>query len=48
MHPISFVKAHPLATVTLMGLGMAVGPWILGFVNNKTGVSIGIPTVGGS
>jgi hypothetical protein len=44
--PIAYVKAHPMATVLSMALGMAVGPWILGTVGRTTGVNIRIPTVG--
>jgi hypothetical protein len=46
MHPLSFVKAHPVATVTLMATGMIVGPWLLGKVGGITGVGINLPSVG--
>lgn len=46
MHPLSFVKAHPVATVTLMAAGMIIGPSILRTVNNVTGVSVSLPRVG--
>jgi hypothetical protein len=48
MHPVSFVKAHPLATVTLMAAGMIVGPWVLGTLGRTTGVGVNLPSVGGS
>lgn len=47
MHPISFVKAHPVATVVTFAAGMIVGPWLLGQLGSRTGVNIGLPTVGG-
>jgi len=47
MRPLSFIKAHPLATVLLMGTGMVVGPWILGTVGRVTGVNVNLPSVGG-
>jgi hypothetical protein len=46
MHPLTFVKNHPVATFTLMAAGMVVGPAILRTVNNVTGVSVGLPSVG--
>jgi len=48
MHPLTFVKNHPVATITLMAAGMVVGPWILGTVNRVSGVSLNLPSVGGS
>jgi hypothetical protein len=48
MHPISFVKAHPVGVIVSMGVGMVVGPWLLGMVNNATGVNVSLPTVGGN
>lgn len=47
MHPITFAKAHPVGVLVSMGLGMMVGPAILGSVNRWTGVSIRLPSVGG-
>lgn len=46
MHPISFTKAHPVAVVTSMALGMVVGPAILSAVGRWTGVSVRLPSVG--
>jgi hypothetical protein len=46
MHPISFAKAHPVAVITNMALGMAIGPWVLGMINRNTGVNVSIPTYG--
>ena len=47
MHPISFMKDHPVAVVTNMALGMIVGPAILGAIGRWTGVSVRLPSVGG-
>ena len=47
MHPISYVKAHPAATVVTFAAGMIVGPWLLNMVGSRTGVNISLPTVGG-
>jgi hypothetical protein len=47
MHPISFLKAHPVAVLTNMALGMMVGPAILGAVGRWTGVTVRLPSVGG-
>jgi hypothetical protein len=46
MHPISFAKAHPVAVVTNMALGMIVGPAILGWVSRSTGVNVKLPSYG--
>jgi len=46
MHPISFMKAHPVATITLMAAGMMVGPAILNTLGRGTGVGISLPRVG--
>jgi hypothetical protein len=48
MHPVSFVKAHPVATITLMAAGMIVGPAILSRFGNLTGVGVNLPSYGGS
>ena len=47
-HPISYVKAHPGATVITFALGMMVGPWLLGTIGSKTGISLSLPNVGGT
>jgi hypothetical protein len=47
MHPVTFVKNHPLATVVLLGVGYWAVPAITGFVQNKTGVGVTIPQTGG-
>ena len=47
MHPISFVKAHPVAVITSAAAGMIIGPAVLGWINRTTGVNIGLPSVGG-
>jgi len=46
MAPIRFAKAHPVAVVTNMALGMIIGPWILGMLRGVTGVGVSLPTVG--
>lgn len=48
VHPVSFVKAHPVATVLLLGTGYFAVPWLLGKVNSVTGVGINLPQAGGS
>jgi hypothetical protein len=47
MHPITFVKNHPMATAVTFIAGMAVGPWLLSMVSDKTGFSLGVPSYGG-
>ena len=47
MHPLTFVKNHPVGFVTSMAVGMVFGPWVLRMVNNATGVSVGLPSYGG-
>ena len=47
MHPISYVKTHPTATIVTFLAGMVLGPWALGFVQSKTGVGVNLPVVGG-
>lgn len=44
--PISFVKAHPVATVVLLGAGYMVIPWTLGQLSSRTGVNISLPQPG--
>jgi len=48
MHPVTFVKNHPVGVVVSMAAGMVIGPYILNMVNSATGVNVGLPTVGGS
>jgi predicted membrane protein len=48
MHPISFVKAHPVGTIVSALAGMMIGPWVLNMVNSATGVGVSIPSVGGN
>lgn len=43
MHPLTFVKNHPLATVVLLGTGYVLLPWGLNFVQSKTGVGVTLP-----
>lgn len=45
--PLGFVKAHPVATVVLLGLGYWAVPAITGFVGAKTGVNVSLPQTGG-
>ena len=47
MHPFGFVRAHPVATVVLLGLGYMVVPATLGFIGGKTGVNVSLPQPGG-
>jgi hypothetical protein len=46
MHPFTYVKNHPAATVVTFAAGMIVGPWLLGSIARTTGVGINLPTVG--
>lgn len=48
MHPISYVKSHPTATVVTLAAGMVVGPWLTATLARITGVGISLPTVGGN
>lgn len=48
MHPVKFAKAHPVAVVTNMALGMIVGPAVLSMLGRWTGVNVSLPSVGGS
>jgi predicted membrane protein len=48
MHPISYVRMHPVATVVTFAAGMIVGPWLLNAVGSKTGVNVSLPTIGGN
>jgi hypothetical protein len=45
MHPIQFAKAHPVAVITNMVIGMAVGPWILSKIGSTTGINVSVPSV---
>lgn len=47
MHPISFTKAHPVAVLVSGAAGMIVGPWLLGMLQNSTGIGLRLPSVGG-
>jgi len=46
MHPITFVKNHPVGVLVSMAAGMVVGPWLLGTVSRTTGVNVNLPTYG--
>jgi hypothetical protein len=46
MHPISFIKGHPVATVSLLAAGMILGPWLTATLAKTTGVDISLPSVG--
>lgn len=46
MAPITFAKNHPVAVLTNMFLGVIVGPPILRYIGNVTGVGISLPRVG--
>jgi hypothetical protein len=43
-HPISYVKAHPTATIVTAAAGMIVGPWVLQMLGNATGVNVNLPS----
>jgi hypothetical protein len=45
-HPVQFIKYHPLGFALSALTGMAVGPWVLGVIGDKTGITLGIPKVG--
>lgn len=45
-NPMSFVKAHPLATVVLLGAGYMVIPWTLGKISANTGINVTLPQPG--
>lgn len=47
MHPVTFVKAHPVGVLVSAAAGMMIGPWILGMVRSATGVGVSLPSVGG-
>ena len=47
MHPVSFVKAHPVATITLLAAGYMVVPWLLSMVSGTTGIGVRLPQFGG-
>lgn len=44
--PVQFVKYHPLGFALSAITGMAVGPWLLNVISDKTGFTLGIPKVG--
>jgi len=46
MHPITFVKNHPVGVLVSMAAGMIVGPWILNTLGRTTGVNVNLPTAG--
>lgn len=48
MHPVRFVKEHPVGFVVSAAFGMFAGPWVLGTVQRYTGVSVGIPSFRGA
>jgi hypothetical protein len=48
MHPVTFVKNHPVGVLVSMAAGMVVGPWLLGMVNSATGVNVNLPSMGSS
>jgi predicted membrane protein len=47
MHPVSFVKAHPVGVLVSMAAGMVIGPWLLGTLGRVSGVNVSLPTVNG-
>jgi hypothetical protein len=44
MHPIQFVKNHPVGFTVSALTGMVIGPWALSFLNRTTGVNINVPS----
>ena len=46
VRPISYVKAHPAATVITFAAGAMAGQWLLGMIGSKTGVSVSLPSFG--
>lgn len=48
MHPISFIKTHPVATIALLATGYIVVPWSLGKIQSVTGVGVSLPQPGSS
>ena len=48
MHPIGFVKNHPVGFLCSMAAGMIAGPWLVGTIQRTTGVGISLPNVGRS
>jgi predicted membrane protein len=46
MHPVTFVKNHPVGVIVSFAAGMMIGPWLLSTVAGKTGVNINLPTYG--
>jgi len=48
MHPVTFVKNHPVGVIVSMAAGMVIGPWLLGTVNRVSGVNVNLPSVGGN
>lgn len=47
MHPIRFVKEHPVGFVGSAAFGMIAGPWALSLLNRYTGISLGLPSYSG-
>ena len=47
MKPIRFIKAHPVATILLLGTGAIILPGALSYVGGKTGVNVSLPSYGG-
>jgi len=47
MHPIRFVKEHPVGFVGSAVFGMVAGPWALSLVSRYTGLQVGLPSFGG-
>lgn len=47
MHPIRFVKEHPVGFLASAAVGMIAGPWAMGIVTRYTGLSVGLPSFRG-
>ena len=48
MHPVRFVKEHPVGFVGSAVFGMIVGPWALSTIQRYTGISVGLPAFRGA
>lgn len=46
MHPITFTKQHPVGVTVTFLSGMVFGPWLLGMVQNASGVGLTLPRYG--
>jgi formylmethanofuran dehydrogenase subunit D len=47
MHPVRFVREHPVGFIGSAVFGMIAGPWAMGIITRYTGVSVGLPSFRG-